>query len=78
MFGQQFAVSRNWLHRLVRCEVDFDDHCIRCFALRSRAPAAQPLLVTIPNDRHDKHFKGRISTFAGRFFDVNVTESQRS
>lgn len=60
LLGQQFAVSRNWLHRLVRCEVDFDDHCIRCFALRSRAPAEQPLLVTIPYDRHDKLFKGEL------------------
>jgi transposase len=48
LLGQRFAVSPKWLHRLVRCEVDFDHHGIRCFALRRRAPAEQPLLTTIP------------------------------
>lgn len=60
LLGQHFAVSREWLHRLVRCEVHFDDHYIRCFALRSRAPAEQPLLVTIPYHRPDKPFKGEV------------------
>jgi hypothetical protein len=48
LLGQRFAVSPNWLHRLVRCEVDFDYHAIRCFALRRRVPTEQPLLSTIP------------------------------
>jgi hypothetical protein len=48
LLGQRFAVSPHWLHRLVRCEVDFDHHQIRCFALRRHAPAEQPLLKTIP------------------------------
>ena len=38
MLGQRFAVSRAWPHRLVRCEIDFDHHHIRCFGLRRRAP----------------------------------------
>jgi hypothetical protein len=59
LLGQRFAVSPDWPHRLVRCEVDFDHHCIRCFALRRRAPAEQPLLVTIPYHRADKPFKGK-------------------
>jgi hypothetical protein len=42
------------LHRLVRCEVDFGHSCIRCFALRRRAPAEQPSLQTIPYRRPDK------------------------
>ena len=60
LLGQRFAVSRDWLHRLVRCEVDFDHHCIRCFALRRRAPTDQPLLATIPYHRPDQPFKGAL------------------
>jgi len=60
LLGQHFAVSPTWPHRLVRCEVDFDRHCIRCFALRRRAPTEQPLLTTIPYHRHDKPFKGEL------------------
>jgi transposase len=60
LLGQRFAVSPNWLHRLVRCEVDFDHHCIRCFALRRSAPTEQPLLITIPYRRPDKPFKGEL------------------
>jgi len=60
LLGQRFAVSPNWPHRLVRCEVDFDHHCIRCFGLRRRAPTEQPLLTTIPYQRPDKPFKGEL------------------
>jgi transposase len=58
MLGQRFAVSCAWPHRLVRCEVDFDHHHIRCFGLRRRAPAEQPLLAKLPYRRLDKPFKG--------------------
>jgi hypothetical protein len=58
ILGQRFAVSRTWLHRLVRCEVDFDHHHIRCFALRRRNPTEQPLLATLAYHRLDKSFKG--------------------
>ena len=60
LLGQRFTVSPDWLHRLVRCEVDFDHHCIRCFALRRRAPTEQPLLATIEYHCPDKPFKGEI------------------
>lgn len=60
LLGQRFAVSPNWPHRLVRCEVDFDHHCIRCFALRRRAPTDQPLLATIPYHRPHKRFQGEL------------------
>jgi transposase len=60
LLGQRFAVSPEWPNRLVRCEVDFDQHCIRCFALRRRAPAEQPLLNTIAYHRPDKPFKGEL------------------
>jgi hypothetical protein len=60
LLGQHFVVSPNWPHRLVRCEVDFDHHCIRCFALRRRAPTDQPLLATIPYHRPHKRFQGEL------------------
>ena len=60
MLGQRFGVSRLWLHRLVRCEVDFDHHYIRCFALRRRDPARQSLLTTLPYHRVNKPFKGKL------------------
>jgi hypothetical protein len=59
VLGHRFAVSPDWTHRLVRCEVDFDHRCIRCFALRRREPSDQPLLATIPYHRADKPFKGK-------------------
>jgi len=60
LLGQRFAVSADWPNRLVRCEVDFDQHCIRCFTLRRRAPAEQPLINTIPYHRPNKPFQGEI------------------
>lgn len=60
LLGQRFAVGSDWLHRLVRCEVDFDHHCIRCFALRRRVPTEQPLLTTIPYQHPNKPFKGKL------------------
>jgi len=60
MLGQRFAVRPDWPHRLVRCEVDFDLHCIRCFGLRRGAPSEQPLLATIPYHRADKPFQGAL------------------
>lgn len=59
LLGRRFAISANWAHRLVRCEVDFDHQCIRCFALRRREPAEQPLLATISYKRTHKPFKDR-------------------
>lgn len=58
LLGQHFAVSPEWPHRLVRCEVDFDHHCIRCFALRRRAPTEQTLLATLDYHRPHKPFQG--------------------
>jgi len=60
LLGQRFTVSPDWLHRLVRCEVDFDHHCIRCFALRRRVPTEQPLLTTLAYQRPDKPFQGEL------------------
>lgn len=44
VLGHTFDVDRNWLHRLVRTEVNLDDNTIRFFALRRREPTDQPLL----------------------------------
>jgi len=60
LLGQRFAVSSDWPNRLVRCEVDFDQHCIRCFALRRRVPVEQPLISTIAYHRPDKPFQGEL------------------
>ena len=60
LLGQRFAVSPDWPHRLARCEVDFDHHCIRSFALRRRAPTEQPLLATIEYHRPNKLFQGAL------------------
>ena len=60
LLGRRFAISPEWPNRLVRCEVDFDQHCIRCFALRRRAPTEQPLLATLDYHRPDKPFQGEL------------------
>lgn len=60
MLGQTFSVSSTWPHRLVRCEVHLAHQQIRCFALRRRAPADQPLLATIPYHWLDKPFRGEL------------------
>jgi hypothetical protein len=53
LLGRTFPVDRHWLHRLVRCEVDFTRQRIRFYALRRRDPAHQPLLREIAY-RHSK------------------------
>ena len=60
LLGQRFSVSPDWPNRLTRCEVDFDHHCIRCFALRRHAPTEQPLLTTLEYHRPDKPFQGEL------------------
>jgi len=58
LLGHHWLVSIAWAHRLVRCEVDFDRHRIRCFGLRRAAPVQQPLLATFVYERVDKPFQG--------------------
>lgn len=57
LLGRVIAVSPQWLHRLVRCEVDLTGQRIRIYALRRRAPDQQPLLRTVPYRRVHKPFK---------------------
>jgi hypothetical protein len=46
LLGHEFDISNNWIHRLVRAEVDLDKKQVRFYALRRREPAWQPLLKT--------------------------------
>jgi hypothetical protein len=59
LLGRMFPVDRHWLHRLVRCEVDFTHQRIRFYALRRRDPAHQPLLCEIAYPRPARPFKGQ-------------------
>ena len=47
LLGQSFPIDPVWPHRLLRCEVDFEHHQIRCYRLRYREPTQQPLVKTI-------------------------------
>lgn len=59
LLNKDFSVDGHWLHRLVRCEVDFTHHQrIRFYALRRRDPTAQPLLRDLPYPGPIKPFKG--------------------
>jgi putative transposase len=44
VLGRTHQVSANWIHRLVRCEVDIARKEIRCYALRRTDWKVQPLL----------------------------------
>lgn len=60
LLGKSFPVSKRWLHRLVRCEVDFSAELIRFYALRRRQPNEQPLLRATPYHRVHRPFKGQL------------------
>jgi hypothetical protein len=59
LLGKSFPVDQHWLHRLVRCDVDFTHQCIRFYALRRRDPDCQPLLCELPYPRPNKPFQGK-------------------
>ena len=60
LLGQTFRVAEHWLHRLVRCDVDFTHQHICFYALRRRDPAEQPLLCQLSYPRPHKLFKGSL------------------
>ena len=60
LLGRTFPVAKHWLHRLVRCEVDFTQQNIRFHALRRHDPDNHPLLDTLSYPRPHKLFKGSI------------------
>lgn len=47
VLGHRLAVDAQWVHRLVRAEVDLDANQIRCYRLRRRAPEERSLARTI-------------------------------
>jgi hypothetical protein len=59
LLGHTWHISAHWTHRLLRCEVDFEHHLIRCFALRRREPNEQHLLRSIPYRFPNKPFKDK-------------------
>jgi len=63
LLAQTFPVAEHWVHRLVRCEVDFTHQRIRFYAMRRRDPHHQPLLREIPYHRPNKPFQGKPSAF---------------
>jgi len=59
LLGRRFLINDHWPHRLVRCEVEFDNDRIRFFALRRRDPSDQPLLVEHPYVFPHRRFRVR-------------------
>ena len=59
LLGRSFAVDPQWVNRLVRCEVDFSHHRIRCFALRRRQPTVHLLLRELAYRRPPRPFLGK-------------------
>ena len=57
LLGRKFPVARAWVHRLVRAEVDMDEHQIRFFALRRREPDQQPLLRIVRHEVRRTRFR---------------------
>ena len=47
MLNRRFEVDSQWLHRLVRAEVDLDGGVARFYRLRRREPSEQPLLKQV-------------------------------
>ena len=58
LLGHTYRVADDWLHRLVRCEVDFTHQRIRFHALRRSEPTQQPLIRQVHYPRPSKPFKG--------------------
>ena len=57
LLQHNFVVDPAWPHRLLRCEVDLDAHCIRFYRLRRRAPTAQPLVREVAYRLPIRRFK---------------------
>lgn len=60
LMGHQWAVHSQWVHRLVRCEVQLHRSRVECFALRRRDPNEQTLLATLPYRWHNRPFRGSL------------------
>lgn len=49
LLGHSFAVEAAWAHRLVRAEVDLDQHEVRFYRLRRKEPEMQELICRLPH-----------------------------
>jgi putative transposase len=56
VLGHRLEVDAQWVHRLVRAEVDLEAQQIRCYRLRRRAPDEQSLVRTIKYVFPEKQF----------------------
>ena len=56
VLGHRLEVDAQWVHRLVRAEVDLEAQQIRCYRLRRRAPDEQPLVRPIKYVFPEKQF----------------------
>ena len=56
VLGHRLEVDAQWVHRLVRAEVDLEAQQIRGYRLRRRAPDEQPLVRTIKYVFPEKQF----------------------
>jgi putative transposase len=56
LLNRRFEVDGQWLHRLVRAEVDLDGEIVRFYRLRRREPSEQPLLKQVTYRFPDRRF----------------------
>jgi hypothetical protein len=59
ILGRRFTINRDWVHRLVRAELDFARAEVSFYALRRRDPDQQPLLATASYVFPNRPFRGR-------------------
>jgi hypothetical protein len=57
MLGHVIKVREQWVHRLVRAEVDLNDGSIKFYSLRRREPGQQDLLITVPYQLPNRVFR---------------------
>jgi putative transposase len=56
VLGRSLEVDRQWVHRLVRAEVDLDGGLIRFYRLRRREPGDQPMMREVAHRIKHKRF----------------------
>jgi hypothetical protein len=56
VLGRRCEVDRQWVHRLVRAEVDLDSDLIRFYRLRRRDRGDQPLMAEVVHRIKHKRF----------------------
>jgi hypothetical protein len=56
VLGRNFEVDRQWVHRLIRAEVDLDGGLVRFYRLRRREPQDQPLMKEVVHRIKHKRF----------------------